>query len=138
MSTPETSTRQPRTPATTRWAVPGVALVIGSAYLVAGVVGHNIALAVVGPLLMLAVAVGFVLLARTSETVAGLQDRRDERINALDAMATTFAGVVVIVAVIVMFVVEVARGNDGMPYAALGALGGVAYLAALVWLRFRR
>ena len=31
MSTPETSTRPPRTPATRRWAVPGVALVIGAA-----------------------------------------------------------------------------------------------------------
>jgi hypothetical protein len=138
MPTPETSTRQPRTPATTRWAVPGLALVIGAAYLVAGVLGDNTALAVGGPLLMVAVAAGFLLLARRSETVAGLRDRRDERINALDAMATTFAGVVVIVAVLVMFVVEVARGHSGEPYAALGALGGGAYLAALVWLRFRR
>jgi hypothetical protein len=37
-----------------------------------------------------------------------------------------------------MFVVEIARGHSGMPYAALGAVGGVAYLAALVWLRLRR
>jgi hypothetical protein len=44
----------------------------------------------------------------------------------------------VLVAVIVMFVVEVAQGQDGSPYYQLGALGGVAYVAALVYLRFRR
>ncbi len=49
-----------------------------------------------------------------------------------------FAGGVVIVAVVVMFVVEVARGRDGSPYYQLGALGGVGYVAALTWLRFRR
>ncbi len=137
MSTPESRTRQPRTPATTTWAVPAVAVVIGTAYLVGGLIGDNTTLAIAGPLLMLFVALGFVVLARRSETVAGLQNRRDERINALDTMATTFAGGVVILAVISMFIVEIARGNSGAPYSALGALGGVSYLGALVWLRFR-
>ena len=36
------------------------------------------------------------------------------------------------------FMVEIARGQDGMPYAALGAVAGVAYVAALVWGRLRR
>jgi hypothetical protein len=35
-------------------------------------------------------------------------------------------------------VVEIAQGKDGSPYSQLGAVGGVTYLAALVWLRFRR
>jgi uncharacterized membrane protein len=87
---------------------------------------------------MVAVGVGFVLLARRSEIVAGLRDRRDERINSIDRSATLFAGLVLICSVLVMFVVEVARGQDGSPYAALGAIAGVAYLAALVFLRFRR
>ena len=41
-------------------------------------------------------------------------------------------------AVIAGFVVEAARGNDGAPYAWLGALGGLAYLLAIIVLRLRR
>ena len=40
-------------------------------------------------------------------------------------------------AVIVAFLVEVARGHDGMQYAWLGAVAGLAYLTAIVVLRFR-
>ena len=42
-----------------------------------------------------------------------------------------------ITAIIVAFVVEVARGHDGSPYAWLGAIGGLAYLVAIVVLRLR-
>jgi hypothetical protein len=34
--------------------------------------------------------------------------------------------------------VKIARGQDGTPYAALGAVAGVAYVVALVWGRLRR
>jgi len=40
-------------------------------------------------------------------------------------------------AIIVAFVVEVARGHDGSPYAWLGAIGGIAYLLAIAVLRLR-
>ncbi len=40
-------------------------------------------------------------------------------------------------AVIVGFLVEVARGRDGSPYSWLGALGGGVYLVAVVVLRLR-
>ena len=57
--------------------------------------------------------------------------------------ATAYAGGALIVAVLVGFVVELARGQDGLPYdglpnSALGAFAGVAYLVALVVLRLRR
>jgi len=78
------------------------------------------------------------LAARRSETAAGLRDRTDERINAIDRSASLVAGMTVLLAVLVMFVVEVARGEDGSPYSQLGALGGVTYLASLTWLRHRR
>ncbi|CAA9245948.1 MAG: hypothetical protein AVDCRST_MAG57-1720 [uncultured Blastococcus sp.] len=122
----------------TRWAVPGVAAVAGGAYLVAGLVGDDVAFGVLGLVLMLVAAGVFVLAARWSETVAGLRDRSDERINALDRSASLTAGMVVLLAVLVMFVVEIAGGEDGSPYSALGALGGVTYVASLTWLRFRR
>jgi hypothetical protein len=43
----------------------------------------------------------------------------------------------VIIAVIVAFLWEIAHGRSGQPYALLGAIAGIAYLLALVWLRWR-
>ena len=122
----------------TRWVAPGVGIGIGLAYLTAGWISGDLGFGVFGLALMVAVVAGMLVAARWSETVAGLLDRRDERINQLDSGASLVAGMTVLVAVIVMFVVEIARGQDGSPYYQLGALGGVAYVAALVYLRFRR
>ncbi len=122
----------------TYWTIPLTAVSIGIAYLVAGIVGDDTAFGVIGLALMLAVGAVFLVAARWSETARGLMDRRDERITAIDRSATTFAGLCVLAAVLVMFVVEIARGDDGQPYSALGAVGGLAYVASLVWLRFRR
>ena len=44
---------------------------------------------------------------------------------------------VMILAVLAGFVVEVARGQDGMPFALIGAVGGVAYLGAVGYFRVR-
>lgn len=136
MSTDNSSTR-PHT-SLVRLAVPAVALLIGIGYLVAGVLGDDVAFGVFGLLLMVAAGAAFMLVGRRSETVAGLIDRRDERINKIDTDASLFAGMVVLCAVVVMLMVEIARGEDGGPYYQLGALGGISYVAALLWLRFRR
>ena len=122
----------------TRWSVPGVTVIAGLAYLVAGVIGDDLSFGVVGLALMLGVGVVFVIASRWSETAAGLRDRTDERINQIDRSASLVAGMAVLMAVLAMFVVEIAQGRDGSPYSQLGAVGGVTYLAALVWLRFRR
>jgi len=122
-----------------RWLTPAVALVIGLAYLVAGWLGDDLAFGVFGLLLMVATGLAFVVLGRYSETVRGLLDRRDERINAIDMQASLVAGMAVLAAVLVGFVVEIAQGQDGAPYAMLGAIGGVSYvLVALGFLRVRR
>jgi hypothetical protein len=85
----------------------------------------------------LAILTGFgvlVLLGGRSETIRGLRsDGRDERFRQIDIHATALAGTVVIGAIIV----EVARGHDGTPYSWLGAIGGLAYLIAVVALRLR-
>ncbi len=44
---------------------------------------------------------------------------------------------VVLSAIIVAFIVEVARGHEGTPYSWLGAIGGLSYLLAVVGLRLR-
>lgn len=121
----------------TRWVTPAVGLGIGIAYLVAGVVAGNVTFGVLGLAIMVATAVGLVVASRYSETVRGLLDRRDERIAAMDLRATAIAGCVLTVAILGAFVVEIAQGGDGMPYAWLGAVGAVAYVLALVVLRLR-
>ncbi|WP_461008719.1 hypothetical protein [Streptomyces capparidis] len=121
-----------------RWIIPGAAVLFGLAYLVAGGLGGDRTFAFVGLAVMLVTGAAFLLLGRVSETVAGLLDRRDERINQLDGEATAVAGITLMAAVLVAFVVEIARGQDGQPYATLGAISGVTYVVALVVLRFRR
>ena len=79
-----------------------------------------------------------ILFGGRSETIRGLRgDGKDERFRQIDLAATAIAGIVVITAIIGAFVVEVARGEDGSPYAQLGAVAGVAYLVAVVVLRLR-
>ena len=136
MSTSDSTTRRARIPR--RWATPAVAVLSGLAYLAAGWRGGDRAFALGGLAVMLVVAAALLALGRTSETVAGLLDRRDERINRIDSDATVFSGMTLIAAVLVGFVVEIARGQDGQPYAALGAIAGIAYVGALVTLLLRR
>src|SRR5688572_3720957 len=99
-----------------RWGTPLVAAGLGVAYLVAGWLGDDIGFGVTGLVLMTALGVAMLVAGRRSETVAGLLDRRDERINLIDTQATTFAGMVVLAAVLIGFMVEIARGQDGQPY----------------------
>ena len=47
------------------------------------------------------------------------------------------SGLAVITVVIVAFLWEIAHGRSGQPFAVLGAIAGIAYLVALVWLRWR-
>lgn len=136
MSTPDTSTDQQRR--RTHWGLPTFSVCIGVAYLIVGWLGGEFGFGVFGLVLMTAVGAVLVLTARRSETVAGLMDRRDERINDIDLRASTVAGMSVLGAVLVMFMVEIARGQDGSPYFQLAALGGVAYALAVGYLRFRR
>ena len=73
-----------------------------------------------------------------SETLRGLGGPgRDERWAMIDVHATALAGSVVIAVIIGAFLVEIASGRDGSPYAALGAVGGLAYVLAVVVLRAR-
>lgn len=113
-------------------------MLAGLAYLVAGLVGDDLSFGMIGLALMLGVGVAFLVATRWSETAAGLRNRTDERINQIDRSASLAAGMTVMFAVLTMFVVEIAQGEDGSPYYQLGALGGVSYLISLVWLRLRR
>jgi len=119
------------------WATPATALVIGVAYFWASWAGGHPRTGVFMLSVMVVTAVGSVLFARRSETVKGLMDHRDERLATIDVTATAGAGMAVILTIIVAFIVDLARGGDGMPYAWLGAIGAVAYVGAVIVLRVR-
>ncbi len=42
-----------------------------------------------------------------------------------------------VLAILVLWLVEIAGGRDGSPYAGLGALAAVTYVLSIVWLRAR-
>ena len=120
-----------------KWFQPVLAVALGLVFFAAQwIAGHPSA-----GLVSLAIMAGFgalILLGGRSETIRGLRgDGRDERFKQMDLAATALAGIVVLSAIIVAFVVELARGQDGRPYSWLGALGGVAYLVAVIVLRAR-
>jgi hypothetical protein len=123
--------------ARSKWFLPlfsvGLGIVIFAAQWIGGDPGSGL------ESLGIMVAFGaLVLFGGRSETIRGLRgDGRDERFRQIDIHATAVAGLAVITAIIVAFVIEVARGHDGAPYTWLGAVGGIAYLAAVVVFRLR-
>lgn len=118
--------------ARSKWFLPLFSVALGVAILVAEWIGGDLRGGVISFTILAAFGAIFLLGGR-SETIRGLRgDGRDERFREIDIHATAFAGLVTITAIIVAFLVEVARGNDGSPYTWLGALAGLAYLAAIV------
>jgi hypothetical protein len=118
-------------------AVAVVCVVFGLGYLAAGIIGGHTVIGLAELGLMLLAAAGTVVAGRRSETVRGLIDRRDERLRGIDLRATAAAGQVVILAVIVGAMVELARGHSGTPFIWLGALAGVTYVVSVVIERVR-
>ena len=120
-----------------KWFLPLFSVALGLLMLAALWIGGNPGLGLQSLAIMTAFG-AIVLFGGRSETIRGLRgDGRDERFVALDLKATAFAGMVVIACLIGAFIVELARGEDGNPYALLGAVGGLAYVVAVVFLRIR-
>ena len=122
-----------RNPLRSKWFLPLFAVFLGVVFFAAQAIGGDPG----GGAISFAILAVFglaVLLGGRSETIRGLRgDGRDERFAKMDIHATAVSGL----AVIVGFLVEIAQGKDGMPYAWLGAVGGLVYLAAIVVFRLR-
>ena len=120
-----------------KWFVPLMSVALGLVVLAAQLIGGSPG----SGLISLVIMSGFgllILLGGRSETIRGLRgDERDERSRMIDTHATALAGVAVILAIIVAFIVELAKGRSGNPYGWLGAIGGVTYLVAIVVFRIR-
>ena len=120
-----------------KWFLPLFSVALGVVMLVAQAIGGHPGQGFVS----LGIMTAFGTLVRfggRSETIRGLRgDGRDERFAQIDMRATAFAGLVLILTVIAGFVIEVARGREGAPYTWLAAIGGLAYIVAIVWQRLR-
>jgi hypothetical protein len=120
-----------------KWFTPLFAVALGLVLFAAQWIGGD----PVSGLESLAIMTAFgavILFGGRSETIRGLRgDGRDERFRQIDIHATALAGLAVISAVIIAFIVELARGHDGNPYSWLGAIGGITYLVAIVVFRIR-
>jgi multisubunit Na+/H+ antiporter MnhB subunit len=120
-----------------KWFLPAFSVGLGVVMMAAIWIGGEPGLGLQA-LGVMTVFAAIVLLGGRSETIRGLRgDGRDERFRQLDLAATAIAGLAVITAIIIAFLVEVAQGEDGTPYSWLGAIGGLAYLIAIVVLRLR-
>ena len=120
-----------------RWWMPSFSLALGGAILAAQWIGGDLRAGLVSFAVLAGVAALFLFGSR-SETLQGLGGPgRDERWAMIDTRASAFAGFVVIGALIVGWLVELARSGDGSPYGQIMAIGGVAYIAAVAWLRWR-
>jgi multisubunit Na+/H+ antiporter MnhB subunit len=121
----------------TKWFLPLFAVALGLVTFIAQWIGGDPG----GGLVSFAIVAGFgllVLLGGRSETIRGLRgDGRDERFRTIDIHATAIAGLALISAIIIASLVELARGHDPGPYGWLAAVGGIAYLAAIIVLRIR-
>jgi hypothetical protein len=121
----------------TKWFLPAFCVALGAAVLAAQWIGGNLH----GGLVSLALLSGFglvILLGGRSETVRGLRgDGRDERFRMIDVHASAFAGFTVVLALSIAWLVELARGHDGSPFGELMAVGGISYLAAIAFMRWR-
>ena len=120
-----------------RWFLPLFALALGVVCLVAFWIGGNRGDGLRALAVMVAVGVLFLVGGR-SETIRGLRgDGRDERFERIDLVAGAFAGHLLITLVVAMCVWEWAHGRNGEPYSQLGAITGITYVLALVFLRWR-
>ena len=122
----------------TRWLMPAFCVLLAALIFAACAIGGNAGDGATSAAVLLVVGAVLYFGGRRSETLAGLGGPgRDERWQHIDVHATALTGVVLICVIIGAWLVEIAKGHDGNPYGQLGAVGGLSYIAAVVFLRRR-
>ena len=121
-----------------KWYLPLLAVGLGITTFVALWIGGSAEGGIYSGAVLVAFGLFVLIAGAYSETIRGLRgDGKDERFRMIDAQATAFAGVILMVTLIVLWVIEVVQGKDGNPYGALSALGGVSYLVGVLFMRWR-
>lgn len=120
-----------------KWFLPGFSVLLGLICAAAFWIGdeRDEALWALGTMSGFALVV---LVGGRFDLIRGLRgDGRDEYWERIDLRATALAGNFVIGLIIAMCIWEWAHGRDGTPYAQLGAISGLAYVASIAFVRWR-
>lgn len=121
-----------------KWVVPLSIVALGIAMVAALWIGGDLEGGIYAGAVIVVWGLFILLAGARSETMRALRgDGRDERFRRIDVHATAFTGFVLIVALIVLWMVEVVQGHSGNPYGALSALAGISFLVALLFMRWR-
>lgn len=121
-----------------RWLLPAFAVALGLPIIAASWIGGDPGGVVAALVVMVVFAIVLLIVGPRSEIIRGLAGPdRDERFAMIDLRATAFSGVAVTVALVIAWMVSVATGHDGNPYDWLCVVVGLAYLAGVVYLRWR-
>ncbi len=117
-----------------RFVTPVLGLALGVLFLVIFALHDDWFDAVTSFAIMALYSVVLLVLGRRSETLGLLGgDVPDERGRAIGVKALAFTGTVLVDVIVVMFIWELAHGRDAGPWAALGAIGGVAFAGSTAW-----
>ena len=121
-----------------RWGTPAFGLVLGVLFFAASALGGQPSVGL-GMLAVMVLWSGFLLVfGGRSEMIGALGGRPvDERLASFNVLATAVAGVVALLVAIGGFLWAIAHGQSGNDFALVAATGGIAYLAALLWFRWR-
>jgi hypothetical protein len=121
-----------------RWYLPALTVALGLPLAAALWIGGHPGVGVTAIVIMAVFAIVLLIAGPRSETIRGLGGSdRDERFAMIDLRATAFSGVAVTVALVIAWMVSVATGHSGSPYDWLCVVVGLAYLAGVVYLRWR-
>ncbi len=120
-----------------RWSMPLFLLALGGLIFAAMAIGGNPDEGAMSFAVM-AVAAAVFWFGGRSETLRGLGGPgRDERWSMIDLRATAFTGGALLVVLSGAWLWELAQGEDGDPYNQIMAIGGLSYIAAVAFLRWR-
>lgn len=121
-----------------RWGMPVFGLAMGAAMFGASALGGQPWAGLGMFAVMAAYSAALVVFGDRSETIGVLGGRPvDERFASFNLFATAVAGTVAVVVAIVGFLWSIARGESGNDFALVAIAAGIAYLAAILWLRWR-
>ncbi len=127
-----------RTATSKKWRIPIFLVIMGLVYSLALWIGGAPWAGVATVMVFMVIVAALLLFGGRSEVVRVLRGQpTDEMWKSFDVRASLFALLVLIVVMVGTGVFEMAQGQDAQPYALLCLVGGVSYLAALLWFHWR-
>lgn len=121
-----------------KWRIPIFMVIMGVVYSLALWIGGASWAGVVTVMVFMVFVAATLLLGGRSEIVRVLRGQpTDEMWKSFDVRASLFAFFVLIVVMVGAGVYELAQGQNAQPYALLCLVGGLSYLMALFWFRWR-